>query len=245
MTHNQIEYQKLEEDRRHNAATEFETRRNNVAVLGETNRHNLVYEQETGRHNRADEAIRSESNQINKAHFERSDFENSRHNQATETETNRHNLVTESQTDRAYNETVRHNVASEGIGWAQAHASMANANAALQNAATNARNADINAINATTGLINAESQRKIADAAAGNANVNWLQYQNQAENSKAQRELWRSQTALNSATTDIQSSIGFRNYASGAKDVVNSVDGVVDIVGNKGVQGVLAGELLQ
>lgn len=104
MTRNQIEYWKLQESKRSNAANERETARHNVATEG-----------------------------ITQTHYERSDAESERHNRATEgidisrlAEQSRHNRVTESQTDRQLDiserqttETERHNRAGETISIAQ------------------------------------------------------------------------------------------------------------------------------
>lgn len=73
MTKNQIDYMKLEEDRRHNQAVERETKRTNEA----------------------NEAIKQTSNAINERHYQYSDAEAARHNLAYEMETNRHNVASE------------------------------------------------------------------------------------------------------------------------------------------------------
>lgn len=94
MTANQINYQNLQELKRHNVSTEFEAVRSNVAREIENNRHNVVGEVETNRHNIAGE------------------YELNRHNVTWEKETSLHNRISE-------NETGRHNRASENIGYAQ------------------------------------------------------------------------------------------------------------------------------
>lgn len=99
MTHNQIEYWKLEEtkrsnrtneaeNKRHNVASEGETYRHNYATEGETNRHNLTTElidmskyYETVRSNRANEALTGEKNEIERGKL----AETARHNQVSET----------------------------------------------------------------------------------------------------------------------------------------------------------------
>lgn len=114
MTHNQIEYAKLKEDRRHNQETELNARN----VLSETNRHNLAVE-----------GLQKEANVINSNHFAAMDTENARHNAAMEQETNRHNIEQESiqQAQNALTaqlnsirakeqaENARHNIVSETI----------------------------------------------------------------------------------------------------------------------------------
>lgn len=94
MTANQINYQNLQELKRHNVSTEFEAVRSNVAREIENNRHNVVGEVETNRHNITGE------------------YELNRHNVTWERETSLHNRISE-------NETGRHNRASENIGYAQ------------------------------------------------------------------------------------------------------------------------------
>lgn len=73
MTKNQIDYQRLEEERYHNR----------------------MVEQETARTNKANEEIKAQSNVINAEHYMRSDTETARSNQAREAETQRHNYQTE------------------------------------------------------------------------------------------------------------------------------------------------------
>lgn len=104
MTANQINYWRLQEDKRHNVTSENETGRHNQATEKETGRHNLAVEGETNRHN-----LQTEQVDIGKLN------ESVRHNYQTEalgrdqlSETIRHNQTTE-------NETKRHNVADETI----------------------------------------------------------------------------------------------------------------------------------
>lgn len=148
MTHNQIDYARLKEERRHNTAGELETNRSNVAREAETYRHN----------------IRSENQQdlvIN---------ETGRHNLATETETNRHNLVTEAQTDQQIKESKRHNVETEGANWLQAQSRLLQARSAQgtlvessrhnaeMEAETNRHNMRTEQITSTGNLLNYESK---------------------------------------------------------------------------------------
>lgn len=93
MTHNQIEYWKLQEQKRSNLANESETNRSNVARESENYRHNTATEAETYRHNTVGEA------QVWSA----------------QAESKRHNLVTESQTWSSQAEAKRHNLASENL----------------------------------------------------------------------------------------------------------------------------------
>lgn len=112
MTQNQINYWKLQEDSRHNVATEGETNRHNVVTeqvdlgtLAESGRHNRATEAETARTNRANEAIRTQANQIDLGKL----AESSRHNQATEGLTARQNAINAAR----QSEDARHNRVAE------------------------------------------------------------------------------------------------------------------------------------
>lgn len=103
MTTNQIQYWSLQEQKRHNLATERQTDRN----LAENERSHMANESlvlmqnlETARHNLAGE------------------LEMNRHNVAYENETQRHNLANEDYNNRLLIEQTRHNVESEKIGFA-------------------------------------------------------------------------------------------------------------------------------
>lgn len=100
MTHNQIEYWKLEESKRSNLANEAENKRHNVASEGETYRHNYATEGETGRHNRTTELI-----DMSKY------YETVRSNQANEALTSDRNAIERGK----LGETVRSNEANEAI----------------------------------------------------------------------------------------------------------------------------------
>lgn len=98
MTQNQIKYQELEEERRHNQAVEREQKRTNAE----------------------NERIKAEQNAINAQHYLVSDTETIRSNQARETENTRHNTSTE-QIDWFKNyETQRHDKEQEAISWFEA-----------------------------------------------------------------------------------------------------------------------------
>jgi vacuolar-type H+-ATPase subunit I/STV1 len=64
MTKNQLEYQSLREDKRHNEISEAETKRSNLAKETETNRSNLAEELETKTHNRISETNEGNKNAI-------------------------------------------------------------------------------------------------------------------------------------------------------------------------------------
>lgn len=125
MTHNQIDYWKLQESIRHNRKTEDQT---DVANQ-ETYRHNVSYEGETVRHNRATETVSqgslAETVRHNQA-AERVTFgelsEKNRHNVAVEKETTRHNVSDESTKRGELAEKVRHNTEEEAIGYINAGA---------------------------------------------------------------------------------------------------------------------------
>lgn len=136
MTKNQIDYWKLQEDKRNNLQNNQETYRHNKATedLGnrnyaETRRHNITTERETGRTNLANEAIRSAGVQLQSQTL----AETARHNRATESnqliqlgETARSNKANEairrqSNSIASFNakENQRHNVRSENLGYSQ------------------------------------------------------------------------------------------------------------------------------
>lgn len=153
MTANQINFAKLQEDIRHNRATEGEQARHNVEderIRSDTNAVSRETLAETVRHNVQTEAINAE-------HYGRMDTETSRSNLAREFETHRTNVAQETERERSNRaseqisiseleetarhnkatekETKRHNKAEEKIGTTQAKA-------ATSQAATAAKNAD-------------------------------------------------------------------------------------------------------
>lgn len=94
MTHNQIDYQKVIEDRRHNTATEALTGQQiqvSQQVAAETARSNLAREAETNRTNLSNEEVRRQTNVINAQAV----AETGRHNRSVESETNRANIASE------------------------------------------------------------------------------------------------------------------------------------------------------
>lgn len=124
MTYNQIQYAKLQEDRRSNVARETETNRSNLAQERETNRHNLVYEGETRRSNLAREGETHRSNLGNEGiaysnylesvrSAKAREAENRRSNVARERETTRSNLANEAIRQGTLAESTRHNTATE------------------------------------------------------------------------------------------------------------------------------------
>lgn len=155
MTANQINYQNLQENIRHNVTTEFEAVRHNVTGERETTRHNIVGEVELNRHNVVWEQ------------------ETGRHNVVTERETGRHNRATESvaqgQLALGYSqlaEAIQHNRSTEALtndrnlndlnlGKFANIIKQQQADAATSTAATRRTEAEIRAKEATTHRINA------------------------------------------------------------------------------------------
>lgn len=160
MTANQINFAKLQEDIRHNQATEGEMSRHNIEderIRSETNAISRDTLSESIRHNVQSEAINAE-------HYGRMDTETSRSNLAREAETMRSNIVQEQERERSNRaneriatkeleettrhnttvekETKRHNKAEEKIGTTQAKAATTQAKAATSQAKTAAKNAD-------------------------------------------------------------------------------------------------------
>lgn len=124
MTQNQINYWKLQEERRSNLAQEGETKRSNLAKEYETNRSNLAKETETHRSNMASEGVAfgnlseaQRSHQAQEALAQQSLAEQVRHSQAVEAEENRSNLAREAENFRhntsVESETRRSDIANE------------------------------------------------------------------------------------------------------------------------------------
>lgn len=154
MTQNQISWYRAKEEQRHNVAGE-----------GETQRHNIQEEAIGWEGNR----IKDDANIINQYHFERMDAENKRHNRMSEKQTQtslrqknkdiqvnrasineakRHNLQLEHNDRYRMKEQYRHNLATEGIDWANVGIGRMNARTNQQNAASNWQNALTNSYNA-------------------------------------------------------------------------------------------------
>lgn len=114
MTANQINYWKLQEDKRHNVETE---------------RLSNIQRQEEIRHNLAGEGLDKLSLEESVRHNTVTEGEASRANIARETETNRANLIYEAETHRANvareEENIRHNKANEAVGIAEVKESYA------------------------------------------------------------------------------------------------------------------------
>lgn len=130
MTHNQIDYWNLQEQKRSNVAQEIETQRSNLAREHETNRHNV----ETEKFNISQLAEQSRSNRVNEALKAQAQNEQARHNVTSEMqeanklqEQQRHSAVSEYQNAIDLNikndqlqESKRHNLATESIERAKA-----------------------------------------------------------------------------------------------------------------------------
>lgn len=154
MTANQINYAKLQEDIRHNIATEGEAYRHDVEderIRSETNAISYSNYEENVRHN-----VRTEA--INEEHYGRMDEETARSHLAQEAEINRSNLAREAETYRTNvaneelrgeeleekvrhekaveKETKRNNKAMEAIANKNAEANLSQAESAAMNART-------------------------------------------------------------------------------------------------------------
>lgn len=186
MTHNQIDYAKLQEDKRHNVEVES----NNRNVLAENTRHNKAVEQ-----------IQHEANIINQSHYARMDAENARHNQSVEAETNRHNIAMEGIQNRQNQlaaqqlvirqkelaETMSHNYAMEEIGWENAKANVINAEA-------HNRDSLVNFFNSGT-----QSDAQESNASLNSAKVDDLK--NQSGNRTANTAINGTKTVVDVITT--------------------------------------------
>lgn len=122
MTHNQIEYYKLQEDIRHNQAGEGETNRHNVetekyniSTLNESIRHNRVGENETVRHNQAVERETNRTNVANEGIKAATLNETIRNNKATLQESTRSHKANEQLQRDTINESIRHNTKTEDV----------------------------------------------------------------------------------------------------------------------------------
>lgn len=111
LTHNQIEFWKLQEDKQHNRATEAENARHNLSTERQTDRSII----ETIRHNKAGESLTAKNLNETIRHNRIGEVETQRHNVAVETETNRTNLVNEGIKSANLTEYVRHNKKMEGL----------------------------------------------------------------------------------------------------------------------------------
>lgn len=120
----QVQYRDVLEKERHNRATERQAR----SELEENRRHNITTEWETERSHKAGENISLLNLQETSRHNVAVENEAYRHNVAYEEETRRHNVVGE-------NETQRHNLASEALQSQQVAAQKMQAQASLQQAA--------------------------------------------------------------------------------------------------------------
>jgi hypothetical protein len=113
MTQNQINYWRLQEEKRSHLATESETQRSNLAKEAENYRSNLAKETETHRSNVVNEGVAfGNLNESVRSHTAQEDIANRelselmRHQLVTEAETNRSNIAREL-------ENYRHNSAVE------------------------------------------------------------------------------------------------------------------------------------
>lgn len=160
MTHNQIDFQTLKENQRHNQEMERQGR----GVLSETARHNQAFEQETNRSNLVNENVRKaslaethRSNLVNEAIKGASLEETSRSNLAQESLKHEANVLNYSVGMSNVGESVRHNKAAEfetnrhnvGVENLTSSKNMLDYEVGRTNASANTRNAESNAINAS------------------------------------------------------------------------------------------------
>lgn len=127
MTRNQIDFARLNEERRTNRAKEAEaarsnlareqeTVRHNVVTEGESARHNVITEGETNRANLASERLKHEANVINRDSAANQLTEVNRHNIATETIQQQDADTRRGQLSLGYDqlkEQIRHNQRNE------------------------------------------------------------------------------------------------------------------------------------
>lgn len=242
MTHNQIEYQKLQEDTRHNLAVETETNRNNVAVLGETNRHNVITENETGRHNVVTEKETNRHNVVNEDQGYRTIAENIRHNLADEGIRSEYNQITGQHYVNQDAAAFERNAITRSLGYANVNLGYAQNAVAARNAVTNERNAETNAYiassNAGLGYLNSNRNYELGQRNASvnernaasresevgssntyrSAQIEHMGYENMLTNAKTQTE-WNRQDLMNSEI--------FRNYASGVSSGADAVSNLI------------------
>lgn len=165
MTHNQIDYQSLQETKRHNLEMESqgarglaETARHNLAYEQETNRSNLINESirqsaqaESERSNRANENLKHEANILNYTVGMAGVSESIRHNTASENETKRSNkrkeFIDYSHNTAVEKESNRHNVESEN---SQTFSNITSFETGKRNANANLINAEVNRWKAPT-----------------------------------------------------------------------------------------------
>lgn len=199
MTHNQIEYAKLQE-----------TKRSNLVTEGETNRHNIVTENETNRHNLATESNETQKNIINQAHYERLDTETARHNAAQEA--------------IAQQDSVSKRLSAQADA-TNASTRQYEAEIARQNSITNVINAQTNRLQAETqqkvgdSTVSRNQVQNTTDLASTVRQDNLAATQSQLNTSNI---------ALNSQKESTLKSESFRNYTQGSKNIVDSLSRVLD-----------------
>lgn len=198
MTHNQIEYWKLQESKRSNVAKETETNRANLAserenershraVEQETRRSNLAREDETHRSNVANEGIKKEANVINNAHYLRTDSENQRHNLASERLTAASQDIEREKTQLGY---YNANINKE-IGYANVGLGYGNLELGYQNL-SEAQRSHLAVETETSTHNRAQEEAGAAQAVSSNVSsrANLQRAQNEANKLSFEREKW-------------------------------------------------------
>lgn len=164
MTRNQIEYWKLQEEKRSNRAGETETRRANLARETESHRSNLANERENARSNRARENLQREGNVINSLHLERQDAENERANRASEALRADSNAIERERITLGYTQAAANRevgMANAGVGYAQvAESTRANMANEAERSRSNKQQEVVNYINAYANRQNADTRQR-------------------------------------------------------------------------------------
>ncbi len=118
----QVSYWTLQENKRHNLATERATEYDNITkrrAQEETARHNLAFERETSRHNVQSEYLEGQHIALGWSQLS----ETKRSNIAREAETGRSNVAKETETNRSNvtkeKETARDNKTKNALSWYQ------------------------------------------------------------------------------------------------------------------------------
>lgn len=232
MTANQIAYQQVAENIRHNYASEREAQRHNVA--DETIRHSANVE--TARSNLARENETHRSNVINEIETERShravEQETNRANIARETETHRTNVANEALRGAELDETIRHNTTSEQLQAKSIKAGILSSQISAQGSATAAGiSASASRYAADLNRINQERQQEInrmdAETRAATQKVNEaynlqkLAIERQQANINAQESAARTEQIQNQITT---------NWLDTGANLINKIIGSASVL---------------
>lgn len=235
MTANQINYWKLQEDKRSNAAKEWETHRSNTtneeltrrrdentlylgeANLAESKRHNLVGEQETNRSNLARE------------------YETQRANLAREYETSRTNLANEALKRRGQDQSYDLGLRNVSLGYSQLaetkrsnleHEDYNRKYLSELNRSALAREAEQNRHNTRDeelrqGTLEEQHRANVADETISRYRTIWQNSLDQARTENA-----RKQNAVLEKQADYYGSQSFASSVKGVKDLIGIFTGL-------------------